>query len=963
MRSMPGEGECGWIALIRRASRATFSRVAGEGIHLRLCCSAKTMTFGFASLRLFQRIRFMSLRSLDRLFKPSSLALIGASARAGSLGHAVLANLRKGGFAGTIHLVNPRHDAIDGLPCVKKIADLTAPPDLVVIAAPRDAVVALVREAAAFGVKSAVVITADPLHGAGSLAEQLAQVARESSIRIIGPNCLGVLAPRAGLDASFAAHPAARGDLALISQSGAVTAALLAWAHERHIGFSGLVSVGDMCDIDFADLLDYFSLDHHTRAILLYVESIRDVKGFMSAARAAARVKPVIVIKSGRHPRAAKAAATHTGALAGSDAVYDAAFRRAGLLRVRDISELFAAAEAVGRIKPFAGDRLAILTNGGGLGVITTDNLLDLGGKLAELSPSIRDRLDKDMPSTWSRANPVDIVGDANAARFRIALEALLDDPANDAITIVHCPTALSDAEEAALEIADVVSVYRRRSISPKPVFAVWLGATERTDEIFEEAHIPNYRSGATRGFMHMVRWRQNREALMAVPPSLPADFVPDVERARLVLQGALARGETWLDPVEVTALLEAYDIPCAPARLARTPEEAGDLAKPLLAEHGACVVKIFSPDITHKSDVGGVVLNLTTPEAVVNAARDMLARVKLAHLQARLEGVTVHPMVTRAHGRELIAGLADDPTFGPVLVFGRGGKAVEVINDRALALPPLDLRLAHELIEQTRVVKILRTYRDEPAADIDAVALVLVKLSQMSADLPEIRELDLNPLVADDKGVVAIDARVAVAPCAPLAHGGSNPRLAIAPYPKPWERHIALKAGQKIFVRPVRPEDEELYRSFFESVTAEDLRLRFFAPVKEFSHTFVARLTQIDYARALALCALDVDGVMVGGVRLVKNAEGTAGEYAILLRGDYKGQGLGWNLMKLIIEYAIQEGLEAVEGQVMASNRNMLDMCDQLGFLVRDDPDEPGIKMVRLDLKSDPQLASRLPV
>ena len=910
----------------------------------------------------------MSVRSLDQLFKPASLALVGASARAGSLGHAVLANLRKGGFAGSIHLVNPRHHAIDGLPCVKKISDLSNPPDLVVIAAPRETVVALVREAADFGVKTAVVITADPHHGAGSLADELSRVASSTGIRIVGPNCLGVLAPRAGLDASFAAHPAGRGDLAVISQSGAVTAALLAWAHERHIGFSGLVSVGDMCDIDFGDLLDYFALDHQTRAILLYVESIRDVKEFMSAARAAARVKPVIVIKSGRHPRAAKAAATHTGALAGSDAVYDAAFRRAGLLRVKDIAELFAAAEAVGRIKPFSGDRLAILTNGGGLGVITIDNLLDLGGKVADLSPQTRERLEAHMPATWSRANPVDIVGDADAARFRVALEALLDDPANDAISIVHCPTALSDAEDAAQAVAEVVEAYRRKTLSPKPVFAVWLGATERTDTIFETARIPNYRVGATRGFMHMVRWRENRDALMALPPSLPSEFVPDVEKARAIVRAALTRAETcidktWLDPVEITGLLEAYGIPCAPARLARTPQEAADLAKPLLAEHGACVVKIFSPDITHKSDVGGVVLNLETPEAVAQAAQQMLARVKAVRPAARLDGVTVHPMVRRAHGRELIAGLADDPTFGPVIVFGRGGKAVEVINDRALALPPLDLRLAHDLIAQTRVAKVLHKYRDEPAADVDAVALLLVKLSHMSADLPEIRELDLNPVVADEQGAMVVDARVAVAAFKEAVHNGTNPRFAIAPYPKLWERQVSLKGGQEIFVRPVRPEDEELYRGFFESVSAEDLRLRFFAPVKEFSHAFVARLTQIDYARALALCALDKDGAMIGGVRLVKNAEGTAGEYAILLRGDYKGQGLGWNLMKMIIEYAAQEGLEAVEGQVMASNSNMLSMCDQLGFLVRDDPEEPGIKMVRLDLKADPQLATRLPV
>ena len=905
----------------------------------------------------------MTTRHLENLFQPRSVALIGASARVGSLGHAVMTNLRNAGFAGPVFLVNPRHKSIEGAPCVARVFDLAAPPDLVVVAAPRDAVAQIVREAAAFGVGAAIVITADPSHGDRSLKAELAQIAAETGIRIVGPNCLGVIVPRAKLDASFAAHPAIPGDLAVISQSGAITAALLAWAHQRRIGFSGLVSVGDMADIDFGDLLDYFALESQTRAILLYVESIRDTKGFMSAARAAARVKPVIVIKSGRHPRAAKAAATHTGALAGADAVYDAAFRRAGLLRVNDISELFAAAETIGRIKPFAGDRVAILTNGGGLGVLTVDNLLDLGGKVADLSPATVERLNQTMPATWSHANPVDIVGDADAERFRIATEALLDDGANDALIVLHCPTALSDSEATARAVADCVEAHRKKSLSPKPVFAVWLGATPASESIFETARIPSYRGGATRGFMHLVRWRDNRDALMAVPPSLPSDFAPDVARARAVIASALARGETWLDPVEITSLLEAYDIPCAPARLAATADDVAVPAAQLIAQHGACVIKIFSPDITHKSDVGGVVLGLETPDAAVAAARAMLARVAALQPDARLTGVTVHPMVKRPHARELIAGIADDPTFGPVVVFGRGGKAVEVINDRALALPPLDLRLARDLIERTRVVRILRSYRDEPAADIDATALLLVKLSQLSADLPDIRELDLNPLLCDAAGVMVIDARVAIAPAQGLTRHGSNPRFAIAPYPKSWERRLALRDGADIFVRPVRPEDEALYRTFFESVTAEDLRLRFFAPVKEFSHAFVARLTQIDYARALALCAQDKDGVMVGGVRLVKNVENKAGEYAILLRGDYKGRGLGWNLMKLIIEYAEDEGLLAVEGQVLGSNHGMLAMCEQLGFRVRDDPDEPGIKVVKLDLQKLPGIADKLPV
>lgn len=905
----------------------------------------------------------MTTRRLEHVFRPTSVALVGASDRPGSLGKAVLDNLLAAGFPGAIHPINPRRDAVGGLPSAARVSDLASPPDLAVVATPRRAVLEVARDCARAGVKAVVIITADSSHGEGSLADELARLAAKTGMRIAGPNCLGVLAPRARLDASFAAHPAAPGDLAVISQSGAIAAALLAWAHERRIGFSGLVSVGDMADVDFADLLDYFALDHQTRAILLYVESVRDAKRFMSAARAAARVKPVIVIKSGRHPRAARAAATHTGALAGVDAVYDAAFRRAGLLRVNDISELFAAAETIGRIKPFAGDRLAILTNGGGVGVLTVDNLLDLGGKVAELSPETMARLDAFLPETWSRANPVDIVGDADAARFGASVAALLDDKANDALVVLHCPTALSDSDATAQAVADVVEAHRKASLAPKPVFAVWLGATPRSNEIFEAARIPNYRGGATRGFMHLVRWRDNRDALMAAPPSLPSDFTPDAERARAIVAQALERGETWLDPVEIAGLLEAYDIPSAPARLAAHPEEVAVPAADMIARWGACVIKIFSPDISHKSDVGGVALGLETPEAAVAAAHAMLARVAAARPQARLLGVTVHPMIRRPHARELIAGVADDPTFGPVIVFGRGGKAVEIINDRALALPPLDLRLAHELIERTRVVRVLRTYRDEPAADIDAAALLLVKLSQLTADIPEIRELDLNPLLCDQDGVMVIDARVAIARADELHRHGSNPRFAIAPYPQSRERRLVLRDGAKIFVRPVRPEDEELYRAFFQSVTSEDLRLRFFAPVKEFSHAFVARLTQIDYARALALCALDEQGVMVGGVRLIKDAEAAAGEYAILLRGDYKGRGLGWNLMKLIIEYAEDEGLLAVEGQVLASNHNMLAMCEQLGFQVADDPDEPGIKMVRLELRHVPDMKHRLPV
>ncbi len=890
----------------------------------------------------------MSTHQLKALFKPRSVALAGASARVGSLGWAVLENMRRAGFAGPIHLINPRHAQIDGAPCYANVADLPETPDLLVVVAPREAVAELVQQAAARGVQAAVVITADPAHGAGSLAAQLREIAARTGIRVVGPNCLGVMSPVGGLDASFSAYPARKGDLAVVSQSGAVAAALTAFAAGRGIGFSGLVSIGDMADVDFAALLDWFALDGATRAILLYVESITDAKTFMSAARAAARVKPVIVIKAGRHPRAAKAAATHTGAMAGSDAVYDAAFRRAGLLRVRDINELFEAAEALGRVAPFPGERLAILTNGGGIGVLAVDDLIDLGGKLADLSPATLSALDAVLPATWSRSNPVDIVGDADAERFSAALGPLLADPMNDAVMVMHCPTSLSDGVAVARAVARTAQ--EAPALRRKPVFAVWLGGSPQSDRVFEAARIPHYQTGAMRGFMHLVAWRQNREALMATPPNLPEGFSPDVAKARAIIAGVLARGDVWLDPLDAAALFEAYAIPIAQAILARTPDEAAEVARPLLAAHGRCVVKIHSRDIQHKSDVGGVALDLASPQAVREATQSMLARVAALAPEARITGVTVHPMIQRPQGRELIAGLAEDPTFGPVVLFGRGGKAVEVINDRALALPPLDLGLALDLISRTRVSHLLREYRDVPAADLDEVALTLVKLAQMSADLPEIRELDINPLLADGEGVIAMDARVRVAPVEGR-RGPINPRFAVAPYPKQWERWLTGRDGRRIFVRPVRPEDEGMYRTFFAQVSPEDLRLRFFAPVKDFSHAFIARLTQIDYARALALCATLENGEMLGAVRLMLDADRESGEFAILLRSDQKGRGLGWALMKMMIDYGEREGLSHIEGQVLTENTTMLTMCRQLGFTIRDEPDDAGAKQVRLDL------------
>jgi len=895
----------------------------------------------------------MSTYRLDQLFAPRSVAVVGASPRPTSPGRAVLRNLKEAGFAGTVSVVNPRYDEIEGIRSVRSFEELPEAPDLVVIAAPATAVPSIVAAAGEKGTPTAIIITAGLGHEAGSLADACEKTARRSGLRLVGPNCLGVLAPHARLNASFAAHMPQPGDLALISQSGAVVAGLVEWAATRSIGFSGIASLGDSIDVDFGDLLDYFAVDRRTRAILLYVESIRDARKFMSAARAAARVKPVLVVKSGRHEQGAKAARTHTGALAGADAVYDAAFRRAGLLRVLDLDELFAAAETLGRLRPFPGKRLAILTNGGGIGVLAVDRLADHGGTLAGISLETMKQLNAVMPPIWSGANPVDIAGDADPARYANALEALLCDRDNDAVLVMNVPTALASADEAAKAVVAVTRQHCGAMFPAKPVLAVWVGSSLSAGAAFDSAGIPNYatESDAIVGFMHLVRYQEAIDALMATPPSLPQDFTPDVTTARQVIENALREGRSWLDPLEITRLLDAYAIPATPAILARDANEAVTAATPYLADGKAVVVKILSPDITHKSEVGGVRLNLTNERTVRDATHEILERARALRPDARITGVTIHPMILRPKARELIAGIADDPTFGPVVVFGRGGTAVEVIDDKALALPPLDLQLARGLIARTRVARALKAYRNVPAADEAAVALVLVKLAQLAADFPQLRELDLNPLLADHDGVLAVDARVAIAPVEAVRAGATgHPRFAIRPYPKEWERPVRLRDGTAILIRPIRPEDEALYAPFFAEVTDQDLRLRFFAPIKEFSHAFVARLTQLDYARAMAFVAIDASsGAMLGVVRLHADANNVTAEFAVLVRSDFKGRGLGWLLMQTMIEYAGAEGLQTVEGQVLQDNVTMLAMCRELGFEIAPDPQDADLYVVKL--------------
>ncbi len=896
----------------------------------------------------------MTIRNLEKAFRPASVALIGASNQPKSIGLTVARNLKTGGFHGPIWFVNPKYSAIDGDRCWPNVAALPAAPDLAVIITPPATVPGIIAELGERGTRAAVVITAGITRENG-LRQAMLDAAKPHLLRIIGPNCLGIFAPDFGLNASFAHIAAPKGRLAFLSQSGALIGAVLDWAQERRIGFSHVVSMGDMADVDVGDMLDYLAGDIGTSAILLYLETIINPRKFMSAARSAARAKPVVVVKGGRHEAGARAAATHTGALAVSDEVASVAFQRSGLLRVRDLEELFDAAETLSRLRPIEGERLAILTNGGGAGVLAVDELSERGGVLATLSPATMAALDAILPPTWSRANPVDIIGDAGPERYAGALDALLEDDGVDAILVMNCPTALASSMEAAEAVLATLARRRTGGKPLKPIFVNWLGdaSTRAPRAEFAAAGVPSYDTPAhaVRGFLNLRDYSRLQRLLMRTPPGLPEGFETRPDVARGVLKEAASAGRALLTEPEAKDVLAAYGIPVVSTLTAASPEEVERMSASMLADTGAIVVKILSDDISHKSDVGGVALNLSTPADARAAAERMLRRAAQVRPDARIRGFTVQPMISRPRAHELIAGVADDPTFGPVLVFGAGGTAVEVIKDKALMLPPLDLQLARDLMERTRVFNLLKGYRDRAAADLEGLALTLVRLSHLVNDLPMVRELDINPLLADDKGVIALDARVKIDPAAAETIG-PNPRFSIRAYPKQWEAPARTLDGREILIRPVMPSDEPAYAAFLQKVAASDLRLRFFAPKKEFSHAFVARLTQIDYARAMAFIAIAPEtGEIIGASRLISDSDYVRAEYAVLVRSDLKGQGIGWLLMQRLIDYARAEGLKELFGDVLAENTAMLKMCRELGFSVQPESEDPSIYKVRLAL------------
>ncbi|TWS96595.1 bifunctional acetate--CoA ligase family protein/GNAT family N-acetyltransferase [Reyranella sp. CPCC 100927] len=809
----------------------------------------------------------MSLRHLDALLKPRSVALVGASVRAGSVGALLLGKLTDGRFAGEVWLVNPR-GALDADRAVfRDIRALPAAPDLALIAAPGRHVPGILRDLGRRGGKAAVIF-ADDL-GGGDAERHLkarrlvARIARRYGLRILGPASVGLQSPGLGLDASLSPTAAVAGDLAFVTQSAAVASAAVDWAASRRIGFSYAVTLGEMTDIDFGLMLDWLALDEGTRAILLHIERVKDARLFMSAARAAARAKPVIVLKTGRRSATARTAHAYSGAV--TEEAYDAAFRRAGMLRVGDLDELFeATATLAGRRQP-VGDRLAILANGGGLGVLAADTLLDLGGRLAAIEPGTQGR------QTWTRGNPLDVTSDAPAERYAEAAQALLAAPTVDALLAVHAPSPFVPATAPAQALIDAAAASR------KPVLASWVGGAtqEAARHLFVEAGMPNYDTPrqAVRGFMHLVNFRRNREILMQTPASQPETFTIDVKRARTVLQLARRAGRVELTPEESLAVLQAAAIATAP---------------------------------------------------------------------------TFRPVEGTAY--DLVAALREDPVFGPLLVFGRGGLVGRRLDDRALALPPLNMALARDVMTRTRVWRLLQGGDGQPAAALDALALTLIKVAQIAVDLPEIESLRIDPLRVDARAAVAMAARIWLAPSEQAAS-----RLAIRPYPKELESTHALPDGRTFLLRPMRPEDEPLIIEMTDRMDREDVRMRFFAPLPRLSHEMAARLTQLDYDRQMALIALggDADGRRHawGVVRIAADPDNDSAEFAVAVRSDMKGHGMGSFLMNHIIAYARTRGLKTVMGYVLSENEPMLSLSRRLGFVPLRVPDDPTVQKVSLRL------------
>jgi acetyltransferase len=871
------------------------------------------------------------------MLNPRTVALIGATETPHSVGRTIMENLLS--FDGTVYPINPKRSMVLGVKAFANIADTPEPVDLVVIATPAATVPNLVSECAAAGVKGAVIISAGfkEIGAEGTRLEQEI-IARQGTMRIIGPNCIGVMMPNLGLNATFADTMAPKGNVAFISQSGALCSSVLDWSVRQKVGFSAFISTGSMLDVTWGDLIDYLAQDAYTRSILIYMESVGDARSFLSAARETALRKPIIVIKAGYTEAAAKAVASHTGTLTGNDAVLEAAFRRVGVLRVKTIEDLFSMAEVLSKQPRPKGPRLAVVTNAGGPAVLATDMLVAEGGEIAQLSPDTFQQLNAILPSAWSRNNPVDVLGDADADRYIKAIELVTSDPNIDGVLAIVTPQGMTDATAIAKGLGSF------HNHSGKPILASWMGATkvEEGDAILNAAGIPTFQfpDAAARTFCYMWRYSANLRLLYETP-TLSGKWSDD-ESNRLqvekIINEVQKSSRTILTEVESKAVLEAYAIPTVRTLIARNEEETVEAAKKL---GRTVVLKLYSELITHKTDVGGVKLNLRSEEEVRRAYRQIQEAV--INKPGAFLGVTVEPMI-KTEGYELILGSSIDPQFGPVLLFGSGGQLVEVIKDYALGLPPLNATLALRLMERTRIYTALRGVRGRPPVNLLELERVLVQFSLLVAEQPWIKEIDINPLVVSADQMLALDARIVLHEPAKLQK--DLPRLAIRPYPQQYAGTWTSKDGTLLTVRPIRPEDEPLMVKFHLTLSEETVHLRYFGAAKLEKRIAHERLTRIcfnDYDREIALVVLrqnpDIkEDEIIGIGRLIKAYNGSEAQYAILISDDFQGQGLGTYLLSRLVEIGRQEGIDRIIGHILPENHLMQRVSRKVGFDVKYD-------------------------
>ena len=884
----------------------------------------------------------MSARSLASLFRPNSVAVIGASADASHAGAVIMKNLLGGKFLGPVMPVNPDLDAISGVLCYKSVDTLPLTPDIGVVCTDPESVPEYLRALGRRGVGAAVVLPPgwaklDRAHRR-ELQTRMLEAAAPSGIRILGPSGLGLIVPGIGLNCSLASSDALPGRIAFISQSASLFTAVLDWARTKGIGFSHILSLGDRVDLKYADILDYMASDPNTRSILLYVESITDARSFMSASRAAARNKPVLVVKPGRRLWTVYP----PGPDEGRDEVYDEAFRRAGMLRVGEIDTLFDAAQTLARSRPLRGDNLAILTNGGSVGVMAADALLDGGAGLTPFDAETSAALSTLLGPNWLRQGVVDMSFDARPADYAEALRVLLRTPSVNAVLVVHVPFPGVSAENAARAVAEVLAKTNRT------VLACWMGydpAGGDALKVLNDAGVPTYETPdqAISAFVHLLRYRKNQELLMEMPASLPSEYAPDPDAARAVVERAHGEGRLVLTDPEAKEVLGYYGVRAVASHMV---EDADDAVAAAEALGYPVAVKITSPDIPQPFDVGGIVLDVNGPEAVREAAASVRTRA-LAHVPgARIEGYVVQEMGRRAGAHEVTIKARVDPVFGPYVVFGQGGLAARVTRDKAVALTPLNMSLARDLIRRTRVAATLTGAAGQQPVDLDALCLTLNQVSQCVADLERIAAIDLNPVLTHPDGVTVIGAGIRLTPEAqPNPH-----RLAIRPYPRELEECVTLRGGRHAMLRPIRPEDEPAHFEFFKHLSPEDLRYRFFGVVRELDHAEMAKLTQIDYEREMAFIATapDADGrpETLGVVRAATRPDNSTAEFAVIVRSDLKGLGLGRLLMEKIIRYCKARGTRELTGQALMENGGMQGLAEKLGFSVVRNYDEEVAEM-----------------